>query len=421
MGDYTSTDRHGQAVLLGIFICLIGGTFTLDRIVPSLPAWDLRWIGLAVVGIATWIWVGAAGDRMQKPQKLGAGVWWFLAWASWMALASQWAGGLARTGDYVLDQWFLVAYLMLAWTVARRLSRDALGAVWGWMFWIGLIYFFGALYGGSDVQGRYAAFGGGPNVFVRVMLLAALSALFMAAKDGKHRRLLFLPVFLVGAALSGSRGGLLAFAAMCLVGGIPMLRRLPRRTAALFIGAGAILLYASSSLVGSVIGRTVQQRYIQETLEARYDSGRGDLVTQSWDLFQQHFFFGAGLDGYFAEVGVQAGYQYPHNLVLSTAAEGGLIGLTLLLGAVFKFVVAARRTRPMSTESVFLLLAGLFVLGSSLLSGNYYDSRFMWLFLGFAALEGQRVAVPQPEDHEDPHNGYEVQAGGVGFRNASSA
>jgi O-antigen ligase len=219
-------------------------------------------------------------------------------------------------------------------------------------------------------------------------------------------------VFIAGAVLSGSRGGLLAFAAMCLLGGLPMLRRLPKRTAALFVTAGAVLLYTSSSLVGSAVGNTVQERYIQETLQARYDSGRSELMTQSWELFQRHFYFGAGLDGYFAEVGSQSGYQYPHNLVLSTAAEGGVVGLVLLLGAVAAFVVTARRTRPMSTEGMFLLLAGLFVLGSSLLSGTYYDSRFMWLFLGLAALEGQRAAVLHPEGQEDRVDGTDLGAGG---------
>ena len=101
-------------------------------------------------------------------------------------------------------------------------------------------------------------------------------------------------------------------------------------------------------------------------------------------------FAGAGLDGYYAEIGHGLTIEYPHNFFVASAAEGGLVGISLLLVATWHLVRAALHTKPMSTEGLFLLLAGGFVMFASMFSGDYYDSRMAWFFLGLAAVEGLR-------------------------------
>lgn len=66
----------------------------------------------------------------------------------------------------------------------------------------------------------------------------------------------------------------------------------------------------------------------------------------------------------------------------------------LLLAAIWHFVSAAQEQKPMSTEALFPLLAGGFVLFAGMFSGDYYDSRMAWFFLGLAAVEGLRLLDP---------------------------
>lgn len=398
---YAATDRHGQAVLLIVFICLLGGRFTLDRVSPGLPALDLRVAGLAVALSMFGLWVAAARDRMAGPVRVGAGLYWFLAWCGYMALSSLWATDGARISTYLPDLGLLAAFILLGIAVLGRLSRQATTVVWRWLYGLGFIYFAGALAAGPDAQGRYAAFGGGPNVFVRVMVLATIAALFLAARSGRLRALLVgVPIFLVGAVLSGSRGGLLAFAVVLLVGLAPLLRRLPRGSALLAVAGAGAMVATAPVVLGASIQQTLAERFIQQTLEQHYSSGRTEIIASSWGLFEQHPFIGVGLDGFYAEVGRSLGFEYPHNLVVAAAVEGGLLGLLLVSAALLAFGWSTLQHRPLCRESLFALLAGLYLLGASMFSGDYYDSRFVWFFLGWAAIEARRH-VPAPAAAED--------------------
>lgn len=383
--------RQGQLALFLCYLALLGGQFSLDRVLAGAPAADLRWAGLAVAGMFTLLWLTVA-PAPTKSTRVGPGALWFTGWAGWMALSSEWAPTNARTADYLLDMFFLVALTSLTWAIARRLPREALAAIIPWVWWTGLVYLAGALAAGPDAQGRFSAFGGGSNVFVRVMLLAALAALYLAAKSERRLYLWSLPLLLAGAVLSGSRGGLVAFAAVCLVGAWPILRSMPRGTASRLVVIGAAVMFVVQASVGAAVRTVFQERFVLQTALGRYDSGRGDLFEQSLDLWDRHFWFGAGLDGYYGLIGQMVGYEYPHNLILASAAEGGLVAVVLLGLAWFAFGMSWRRERPRSLEVLFYRNAALFILVASMFSGSYYDSRLMWLFLGLAALEGRRGA-----------------------------
>ncbi len=81
-----------------------------------------------------------------------------------------------------------------------------------------------------------------------------------------------------------------------------------------------------------------------------------------------------------------SGEMYAHNLVLSTLAEGGLVGAGLLMGFCIAFVVGIWHRLLVARVLLFATLATFFFL-QSLLSGDYYDSRLFWLFALLAALE----------------------------------
>ncbi|SFK92917.1 O-antigen ligase family protein [Geodermatophilus ruber] len=394
--ELRSIDRYGRWVLLAVFVVLLGGRFTLDRL-GDFPAWDLRWAGLAVVGLLWLASVTVARERT-TPVRTAALAGWFTAWAVWMAVSAFWAPPDARVSGALLDLLFLVALVWAGWSVAARVHPAVLSSLWWWLYAAGWLYLAGALAAGPDVQGRYSAFGGGPNVFVRVMALGLLASLFLATTRRAHWVLLAIPPFLYGAYMSGSRGGLLALAVVVVVGGVPLLRRMSRTTVGTLVLGGAAVALVAPFVYDPAWFAFLRSRFLEQTLQQGYDSGRGDIVERSLEIFAAHPWIGAGLDGFYALQGQGTDYEYPHNLLLAGATEGGLLGLGLVVGALVAGGLVLRRLRPLDTDTLGFALAALFMLVASMFSGDYYDSRFLWFFLGVAVLaaRARSRATPAP-------------------------
>jgi O-antigen ligase len=87
---------------------------------------------------------------------------------------------------------------------------------------------------------------------------------------------------------------------------------------------------------------------------------------------------GSGLRGFAEHYG--QGFSYPHNLFLHAASEGGIGALILLLVV---FVWFARRVlhRPHSPLTLVYIAAASAIFTSAMFSGDYYDNRFLWVFM----------------------------------------
>jgi O-antigen ligase len=311
----------------------------------------------------------------------------FFAWAGWLGFSAIWAPVDARVSETLLDVVLLVAFTMTSWTLMRLLPSDVVNRVWKWLVFIALIYFVLAAAAGPGVQGRYAAPGGGPNVFVRVMILGAIASFYFASTKKKIWPLVPVPLFAIGAALSGSRGGILSAAVVLLFFAFPIAKKL---------GAGRVVMLGLGVVVGAlvilfrddgVLARFVQERYIQQTLVEQHSSGRDTITADGLRLYGENPIIGTGLDGYFALQRVPEQFEYPHNLFIATMAESGSIGLVLLLAAI---LALTPKRRPIPTSAFFAVLAGLYLGIASLFSGDYYDTRLMWFFLGLAAVEAAK-------------------------------
>lgn len=381
----------GTMLLFGVFIAMLAGRFSLDRLNPSLPAMDLRLVFVYLLTTAGIVWYYGARKYLPPRTKSGAVGMVFL-WIAWLGLTVAWSPLNARIGDYMMDLFALAFLLGLGFLLLGILPTSATERIWTWLFVAGILYFFAALAVGPDHQGRIAAPGGGPNVFVRVMILAAIAAFYLSVQRGKRLPLFFVPLFALGSALSGSRGGLVAAGIVMVLAAIPIARRLGAgKVVALLIlgGAATTVAVATDSRIVSFI----QDRFIQQTIVERYSSSRNTITDQATELFRENPFFGSGLDGYYASQTGTILYEYPHNLVLASAAEGGMVGVAVLLIALLVLFRAAIKQRPLPPAVFFSLLAGMFVFFAGLFSGDYYDSRFMWFFLGMAAIEGARPRI----------------------------
>ena len=307
-----------------------------------------------------------------------------------MALSADWAPPGARIKDSLVGLLMMVVFVSMTAQIVKRLESEDLDFIWPALLIVAMLYFAAAMAAGPGAQGRYAAFGGGPNVFVRVVVVGALAALLIYLRDGRVLALLTVPFLAAGAVLSGSRGGLVAAAAVVVVGAIPIMRRLGVKRSVWAGTLTGIGLWALLVVGGSSTLEFLQQRFIQQTLVQGYSSGRVTISEQVMALFQQHMWFGVGLDGYYGLVGQFGGAEYPHNLFLASAAEGGLVGVALVGCAIVAMLKAGLKRRPISLNTLFCWLSGILLLVASQFSGDYYDSRMMWFFFVVAAVDAGR-------------------------------
>jgi O-antigen ligase len=380
---------------LALFLIAIGGRYTLDRAGFSTLAWvDLRVVGLLLALIVLTV------DIARRPRlRIGARPeGWLVATTLFFLFqigSGLWAPPAARVGEKTLD-----LVLMAALTIAFYLYTlgDPAGVVRTTfvLFYIGAIVFaLGALAGGPAEQGRYAAFGGGPNVFVRIEILGVISsaALFLF-----YRRLWLLlpvPLFLLCSVLSGSRAGLLCGVA---VGGAALLRSW-RRLRSGPVAAAIAGLVVAGILIWTFAPPTFtslfQDRFVDQTVKQHYLSDRTDIWQAAWHLAVDHPLLGTGLDGFYGLIGVNQGIEYPHNYVLGVAAEGGAVGIILLMASVLLWARTVRRGgHPQMTA--LAVTAAVFVALSSLFSGDYYDARLAFLFAAMAAAAAVTTADAAP-------------------------
>ncbi|MEV4348648.1 O-antigen ligase family protein [Actinoplanes sp. NPDC049596] len=380
---------------LVLILVAIGGRYTLDRAGFT----DLAWVDLRVIGLVAGL--GAltvdVARRPRDGRTAGKREGWIVATVLFFVFqiaSGLWAPGAARVGPQTLDL-VLMAALVLAFYLYATGDPDAVIRTAFLLFYVAAVLFaLAALMSGPGEQGRYSAFGGGPNVFVRIQLLGVISAIALAMFTRRKLPLVAVPLFLLAAVLSGSRAGLLAG----LVVGVAALWKIRGRlraglvaavTGALALVAGVIGLLAPPAFVS-----LFQERFVEQTVQERYLSDRTDIWGAAWRLAEDHPLAGSGLDGFYGTIGVNQRVEYPHNYVLGVAAEGGLIGIGLLATAVLLWVATVRGggLRPRTTG--LAVASAVLVALCSLFSGDYYDARLFWLF---AALAAAAAVTPAPQ------------------------
>lgn len=371
--------------LSGLYLVLLAGKFSVGTV-------DIRWFLMAagVFGAAVLALQPRQGHASRPISQSVA------ALCGWLCLSSLWSPTGARLGTVLPDLFFLALATVLSCFYLQRASAWVLEKLWWLFFFTGLIYAAGALaQGASGAQGRLSAFGGGPNVFVRVICLGLLASVALAASTRWGRwTVLATPIFILCAVLSGSRGGLVALAVTLSAAGWLALRDSSPKIRLATLAGSLALAGASYFFVWPRAQDFIQKRFIDETLNQGYSSGRSDISSQCIELFRNNPIAGVGIDGYWALKGFLSGYQYPHNIVLGAAAEGGIISVALLLlAAAVGFV---RGMRPSAGVIANMpAMSALFILAASQFSGYWYDTRFLWFFLAFAAESLSRVKQPQ--------------------------
>jgi O-Antigen ligase len=381
-----STVGPPYVVITCLFLLLFAGRYSIGRLAdPSDPtafnnvsfsAGEVRNVGIV-------LFFGLLVTYASRLRTLGPCFDEIMSWSLWVVLldvylaaGALWVHNLDELTLYRAAELFLLALLQLSYVwVFSHAPAKGLDLLMLLCFGAGLVYTVAGMSGHWHLDQRATAFGGGPNVFVRVVGTGLLSALYLWAKTEKPFWVSMCPLFLLAAVLSGSRGGMLGLAVSLPV----MLLTLRKRVRGIwiaFLGVGVVLLVVSATpTLLSQLSTFWQTRYIDLTFNKGYTSSRNMLFAYAWSLFTHHPLAGVGLNGFQQATG----YIYPHNLVLNVACEGGLIGLTLL---VIPFVIIVSRIFCNNTlEQRTCLSISTFYLIANMFSGTYYDARFMWLFL----------------------------------------
>jgi O-antigen ligase len=388
--------RPGLVVIIA-FVATLAGHFTLARVGFTVPLFnDVRLPLFAALLAGFALEIHGAPRRRHVAVPILLAIYAFLGY---QAVSSAWAPPGALVAAALTD---LVAIAVLVFVYAQlaEWDRDRVVALtMGGFQAAAWVYFLVAASGrGHAAAGRWAALGGGPNVFVRVMVLGILSSIYLYVTSGRRLGwLVGVPAFLFGAVASGSRGGLAALV-LTLVLAAPAVLPGMRRGGAKPLVLVVVLLVVGVAVAGDSIVAFVEQRFVSATFEQGYASGRDVIFRMALDLWLQHPFLGTGISSFPVIANLGFGVAYPHNLLLAVAAEGGVVGMALLLNTFYRFgreyfrVPRAER----SPESRIAGYSGIFVAAACMFSGDYYDARLMWILLILAVVRPAEPAAPRP-------------------------
>jgi O-antigen ligase len=293
----------------------------------------------------------------------------------------------------IIDLLYVLALLISLNVLQTRI--DLRGSLTDVLLLVSILMAVGALavsiVGSSS--GRFAAFGGGPNVFGRTMAFGNILALDKLSKPGRpYKYAIVVAVTFVMLLASGSRGALVGW----MVGVTVFLHaRRPKLTILasrlVFVFAIAVLFLFTSN-AGKSIVELAKVRYGEETLQNRYLSHRDELAIYAFTMWQSQPIEGCGLGAFAGHS--PGGQEYPHNMILELLSEGGGIA-TLCFFCMLWFSI---RELTRSRDGWSGALVSLF--GTSLVcaqfSGDLYDSRNVFVFM--------MLAVYRPFGNGQPRN-----------------
>jgi O-antigen ligase len=384
--------RPGLVVVIA-FVVTLSGRFTLERVGLEVPVVnDVRVPLFLILLLSLFL---EAYQVSSHPVEGGHALLGILALLGYQALSVLWVPPGSITGP-MLGDLIAIAGLLIVYFNLAAWDRDRVTATTLKLFhataWL---YFLAAASGrGHQANGRWAALGGGPNVFIRIMILGMITSLYLYLRSGENLIWLVpIPAFLFGAIASGSRGGIVGLGVTIAVALLAIRPRIDFDRIAKPLALVAVLGTVLVITAGPSIAGYVESRFVEATIGQGYASSRDVLFQMALKIFLQRPILGTGLNGFYTVTDLGFGERYVHNLPLSIAAEGGFVGLALLAVAWLGLwrAYAAVPVRERSLEARTAAYCGIFIGAASLFSGDYYDARLMWILLLLAAVRPARA------------------------------
>ena len=385
--------RRWQLPVLLFFLTVLAGRFGLERIDPSYEklgplAQPRYWLFIALLLSLTVVRPNL-GRRFTLSWKLRRFCWWVVLLHLYLALSTLWSPIPTEALDQVSEVLLLAGIVLITPRLFNRSPHQRISLLLLLLYATAIVYALGGMGGRWTDEGRMAAFGGGPNVFVRIAGMGILVSLFFWLKTSRIRWLIPMPLLATVAILSGSRGGLLSLVIAILFFLGFTLQKNRRKILTLAFVVGTLGLLTLTQFASERILPFWQERYVQETFEDRDDAERRVLAATAIAMVRDHPLFGIGLDGFRQSSGLD---EYAHNLVFQVSAEGGLLGLILMSAAIVPVLCTMPSASSLEEKTVYIL--GAFNLLAEMFSGTYYDGRYMWLFFAMYLVLKQAASIP---------------------------
>jgi len=357
----------------------------VERSVATVLIEPRLWLVLAGVPLIILMEMDASGDARAHSGRLEArtSVRIFFVLGFYLVTTIPWTPN-DNPFPAVVDICLMLVTLLVVERAARH--EKFVEAFWLWLerllLAIGAFALFAHLFqaASADLPGRLSILGGGPNILGRFLgMLCLLMAAQSLRQGGGLRwsaawRIVVAAVALILLLQTGSRG---AFTGL-LVGLLALL--VVRRMNVRLIGIGAIVIlsldYLFKVIPNADMIEFIDERWLVTTLEEGYLSARDVLFSEAYRLWLERPVFGGGLDSFdYYTFGLD---RYPHNLVMQMAQEGGIVAALLLLAWIVHVILNSWHGRNHYTEIGLSMTALIF--GCALFSGDFYDSRLMFIF-----------------------------------------
>lgn len=267
---------------------------------------------------------------------------------------------------------------------------------------------------------RYSAWGADANNIAMTLALALPMAWYLSLTT---ERAVFrwvcrayLPVGLLGIALTGSRGGMLASLVALLV--IPLTMKLsPGR-----IMAAVVFLGLSGVVVATYVpDRTVERlASTGQQLEGGTLGGRLQIWMAGVHAFTQRPLMGYGTSQFIQAITPELGSKalVAHNSFLSVLVEEGLVGLTLYMTMLLSVFYYVLHFPPLERRFGLILLA---TLATAMLPLAWEEKKVVWFVMaalvGMSGLKARTETVRQPL----PHRAVPIGRSSMAARSAQRA
>lgn len=339
------------------------------------------WLVLASVLLMVLMDTGASGDARTRPgaPEARTSVHIFLVLSYYLAATIAWTPS-DNPFPAVVDVSLMLVTLLVVERAARH--EGFIEAFWLWLerllIAIGAVSLLAAA--SADQPGRLSILGGGPNILGRFLGMLCLLMVAQSLRQGGGLRwsvvwrIVVAALALILLFQTGSRGALTGL----LIGLVALL--VVRRMNVRLIGIGAVIILSFGYLFTAILDTeaidSIEQRWLVTTLEEGYFSHRDVLLAEAYRLWLERPVFGGGLDSFIHYTfGLD---RYPHNLVMEVAQAGGAVAALLLLAWIVHVIRTSWHCRSHYVEIGLSMTALTF--GCAMFSGDFYDSRLIFIF-----------------------------------------
>jgi O-antigen ligase len=388
----------------------------VERSVATVLIEPRLWLTIGCVLLLILMEMGPSGDarvHSGRPEAR-ASVRIFFVYGLYLVATIAWS-----PNDNPFPAFVDICLMLVTLLVVERAARNEefVEAFWLWLelllIAIGAFALFTELFlapaTSADLPGRLSILGGGPNILGRFLAMLCLLMVAQSLRQGGGLRwslawrIVVAAVAVILLLQTGSRG---AFTGM-LVGLLALL--VVRRMNVRLIAIGAIVILAFQYLFKAILNADmiefIDERWLVATLEEGYLSARDVLFAEAYRLWLDHPVFGGGLDSFeYYTFGLD---RYPHNLVMQMVQEGGIVAALLLLAWIVHVVLNSWHGRNHYTEIGLSMTALVFA--CAFFSGDFYDSRLMFIFGVLAISSADIGSVRQASsDMEDEDHGLRL-------------